>query len=99
MKSVIMLTDCLDMTIDVDWHVKPQNNNNNCCQRHRRSQHGLFIYIKLFMILLIIRFIISLNKLFTFVDCIVHFFHLAGRVAPHNTNGRQWIVNGSLALF
>ena len=28
-KSVVKLTDCLHMTMDVDWDVKPQHNNNN----------------------------------------------------------------------
>ena len=29
MKSVVILTDRLDMTIDIDWDVIPHNNNNN----------------------------------------------------------------------
>ena len=31
-KSVVMLTDRLDMTIAVDWDVKPQHNNQQLCQ-------------------------------------------------------------------
>ena len=37
MKSVVRLTDCLDMTVVVDWDVKPQNKQTETILH--RQQH------------------------------------------------------------